>query len=220
MHRIHRQEAPALRSGATALIALATCGLLSACGNLTAGGLTGDATVTVSSDAPDPLAAASWSEVGPNSTSPFRMSGSDPDGEVQADFFLFLETATGSSTSLSEDQIRIRLDIQGRQEVDAVDRMIVPADQYTQMRIVFTDIRVDVRDGLIINGTPVVGTVKVELKDTALTVIRPFDLNIRDGESVFLLLDLNANTWLQAVDPVLKVIAEEVFADAVAVAVQ
>ncbi len=147
------------------------------------------------------------------------MSGGGAKGEVQADFFLFLETATGGSTPLSEDQIRIRLDVEGVQKVDAVDRMIVPADQYTQMRIVFTDIRVDVEEGLIINGEPVLGEVRVELKDTALTVTRQLNLNIGEGESVFLLMDLNANTWLQAVDPVLRVIAEEVFANAVSLGV-
>ena len=88
------------------------------------------------------------------------------------------------------------------------------------MRIVFTDIRVDVSDGLIINGMPVVGEVRVELKDTALTVTRPLNLNIGEDEGVFLLMDLNANTWLQAVDPVLLVIAEEVFGNAVSVEVQ
>ena len=67
---------------------------------------------------------------------------------------------------------------------------------------------------------PVVGEVRVELEDVALVVTRPLNLDVGDGESVFLLIDLNANTWLQAVDPVLRVINEEVFANAVAVAVR
>ena len=67
---------------------------------------------------------------------------------------------------------------------------------------------------------PVVGEVRVELEDVALVVTRPLNLEVGDGESVFLLIDLNANTWLQAVDPVLGVINEEVFANAVAVAVR
>ena len=67
---------------------------------------------------------------------------------------------------------------------------------------------------------PVVGEVRVELEDVALVVTRPLNLGVGDGESVFLLIDLNANTWLQAVDPVLGVINEEVFANAVAVAVR
>jgi secreted protein with Ig-like and vWFA domain len=194
------------------------CALLSACGNLTAGGRTGDATVTVSGDGFDALAAPQ-SMVGPHTTPPLRMSGNGPKGEVQAEFFISLVTATGASVSLSEDPIRIRLDVEGLQKVDAVDRQIIPAMLYTEIQIVFTDIRVDVTEGLIINGVPVVGEVRVELKDTALTVTRPLTLDVEDGESVFLLLDLNANTWLQAVDPVLKVIAEEVFGDAVSVGV-
>ena len=139
---------------------------------------------------------------------------------MEADFLIFLVTASGASVSLSEEPIQIRLDVQGRQEVDAVDGRTVPATLYSQVRIVFTDIRVEVADGLIIDGVPVVVEVRVELKDTALTVTRPLDLDIRDGESVVLLMDLNANTWLQGVDPVLKVIAEEVFADAVSVGVR
>ena len=180
--------------------------------------------MTVSGDAADAQGLSPQRTIGLYPTPPFSGSGVEPDdqpeGEVRAEFFIYLETADGSSISLSEDQIRIRVDVQGRQEVDAVDRRTVPATQYSQVRIVFTDIRVEVADGLIINGVPVVGEVRVELKDTALTVTRPVNLDIGDGESVFLLLDLNANTWLQAVDPVLKVIAEEAFGDAVSVGVR
>ena len=139
---------------------------------------------------------------------------------MRADFFISLVAANGDEVSLSEDQIRIRLDVQGRQEVDAVDHTIVTATQYNQMRIVFTDVRVEVESGLIINGVPVVGEVRVELEDVALVVTRALNLSIKDGESVFLLIDLNANTWLQAVDPVLGVIMEEVFGNAVSVGVR
>ena len=220
MHRIHRQGAWALRNGATALTALMACALLYSCGNLTAGGRTGNATVTVSGDAANAQGAVPRRAVELSLRAPLAMSGGEPEGEVRADFFLFLETADGSSIPLSEDQIQIRLDVQGRQEVDAVDHMIVPTGQYSQLRIVFTDIRVEVEGGLIINGVPVVGEVRVELKDVSLTVTRQLNLNIEEGESVFLLMDLNANTWLQAVDPLLRVIMEEVFANAVSVEVR
>ena len=36
-----------------ALVVLLACALFAGCGNLTAGGLTGEATITVSGDAPD-----------------------------------------------------------------------------------------------------------------------------------------------------------------------
>lgn len=143
----------------------------------------------------------------------------EPEGEVRAEFFINLVAASGDEVSMSEDQIRIRVDVQGRQELD-VAVQAVPATLYTQIRIIFTDIRVEVASGLIIDGVPVVGEVEVELKDVALVVTRPLNLDIGDGESVFLLIDLNANTWLQAVDPVLGVIMKEVFANAVSVRVR
>ena len=54
----------------------------------------------------------------------------------------------------------------------------------------------------------------------ALLVTRPLNLDIGDGESVFLLIDINTDTWLQAVDEVLGVTMEEVFGNAVSVAVR
>ena len=220
MYRIHRKRASALKNGATALIALTSCVLLAGCGNLTAGGLTGEATVTVSGDAVDAPAPAPQSAAKLVTTSPSKAAGDTPEGQVEADFFLYLVPASGDPVSLSENPIEIRLDVQGQQEADAVDRQMVPATLYDEIRMVFTDIRVEVASGLIINGTPVVGEVRVELKDTALTVTRPLNLDIGENESVFLLMDLNANTWLQAVDPVLGVIAEEAFGDAVSVGVR
>ena len=218
MYKNDPQGTWALKNSATALIALAACALLAGCGNLTAGGIA-QANLTVSGDAPDVQGPSPQQAVGPYPTTPFPASGDQPEGRVKAEFFVYLEAANGGEVSLSEDQIRVDVDVQGRQELDVASQT-VPATLYTQIRIVFTDIRVDVADGLIINGVPVVGEVRVELKDTALTVTRPLDLDIRDGESVFLLMDLNANTWLQAVDPVLGVIMEEVFANAVSVGVR
>ena len=220
MNRTQRQRTGAIESGTTTLIVLMACTLLAGCGNVTAGGLTGEATVTVSGDAADPQAAASRLAVGLYPTPPLAVSGQAPEGQIEADFFIYLVAADGNSVSLSENPIEIRLDIQGQQEADAVDGRTVPATLYTEFRMVFTDIRVEVASGLIINGVPVIGEVRVELKDTALTVTRPLNLDIGDGDSVFLLMDLNANTWLQAVDPVLQVVAEEAFGDAVSVGVQ
>ena len=219
MYRNGTRGTWALRSGSPALIALMACALLAGCGNLTAGGLTGEATVTVSGDAPDAQGTAPQRAVGLYPTPPFPAQHDVPEGEVRADFFVDLVAANGDEVSMSEDQISIRVDVQGRQELD-VAVQTVPATLYTQIRIIFTDIRVEVESGLIINGVPVVGEVEVELEDVALVVTRPLNLDIGDGESVFLLIDLNANTWLQAVDPLLGVIMEEVFGDAVSVAVR
>ncbi len=223
MYRNDLQRPWALGNYTPALVVLLACAFFAGCGNLTAGGLTGEATITVSGDAPDAAGTAPQRAIALYPIRPFptQHDGPDdvPEGEVRADFFIDLVTAAGDEVSMSEDQIRIRVDVQGRQELD-VAVQTVPATLYTQIRIVFTDIRVEVESGLIINGVPVVGEVRVELEDVALVVTRPLNLDVGDGERVFLLIDLNANTWLQAVDPVLGVINEEVFANAVAVAVR
>ena len=218
MYRINRQLSWAPKNAVTALIVLATSAPLAGCGNLTSGGFTGEATVTVSGDAMDGAAPQHTAVLSPRG--PAAAQDDVPEGEIEASFFLFLETASGTSASLSEDQIKIRLDVQGRREVDAVNRTILPTGQYSQMRIVFTDIEVEIESGLIINGVPVVGPIEVELEDISLTVTRQLNLNVGVGESVFFLIDLNANTWLQAVDPVLGVVMEDVFANAVSVEVR
>ncbi len=220
MYRIDSQGAWTLKKGATTLITLAACALLAGCGNLTAGGLTGEATVTVSGDAADAPVAAPQRLVGLSATGPWTVSSDIPEGQIEADFFVSLITNDGIPISLSDDPIQIRLDVQGQQEIDAVDRRTIPATLYSGIRMVFTDIRVEVSSGLIINGDTVKGEVRVELKDTALIVNRPLTVNIREGDSVFILMDLNANTWLQAVDPVLGTISEDAFGAAVTVGVR
>ena len=220
MCRIHIKKCTeALKIGPSVLTALVLCLILTGCGNLTAGGLVGEATVTVSGDAADAQGVSALRATSERPMSALSTSLNGPEGQVRAEFFINLVAATGGEVSMSEDQIRIRVDVQGRQELD-VARRTVPATLYTQIRIVFTDIRVDVESGLIINGVPVVGEVRVDLEDITLTVTRPLNLDVGVGASVFFLIDLNANTWLQAVDPVLGVIREEVFANAVSVEVR
>jgi hypothetical protein len=47
-----------------------------------------------------------------------------------------------------------------------------------------------------------------------IEVVRPLDLELRDGDRVGILLDMNAATWLRAMDPDLRRVAEQVFAEA------
>ena len=139
-------------------------------------------------------------------------SENEPEGEVEVEFRLFLEGADGSSIALSDHDIRVRVDLRGRQEADVVNRE-VPAMRYTGLRVVFSEIEAEVDSGLI-NGQVVSGAVEVRLRDVALTVVRPFSLEVGDGDRIQLLIDLNAAVWLEAVDPDLKTVAEEVFANA------
>lgn len=203
------------------LLGLGGCG-----GNLTAGGLTGETSVTVSGDAPDPAAAPAAARIAAPGPFAGRSEEEDdddddeePEGEIEAEFLLFLEDADGNSVALSEEELRVAVDVQGEREADAV-QAVVPAARYTALRIVFTEIEIEVESGLVIDGVPVVGDLEVELEDATLTVLRPLSLDLDDGGRAELLVDLNAEAWLVAADPDLRRIAEEVFAQAVTVSVR
>lgn len=228
--KIHRLTGTRARLAFLTSLLLAGAG----CGNLTVGGF-GNATVVVSGDAAEPtpgLASASVIAPVPSAaprgvpaagsllaaTSAPALSSHDdePEGEIEVDFVLYLVSETGGQTRLGQDDIEVRVDLQGRTEVDAVEEQ-VPVARYTELQIVFTKIQAEVDSGLIINGVPVTGEIRVEFDNLTLLVPVPIDIDITAGSSVELVLDLNAPAWLQAVDPVTATVDPSVFASLITV---
>lgn len=212
-----RSTPSTLRSTVSALLIWA---LASGCGNLTAGGV-GEASVAMSADAPDDGAAPQMSVVsGPAPTS-HDDDDDDPEGQLEADLSVFLVAADGDLVPVTDGQVRVRVDLQGVEEPEIGSRTVT-ATTYTHLRIVFTEIEVEVDAGLIINGEPVLGEIDVEIDDVSLTVERPINVEIADGERVELLIDLNADSWLQAVDPttIPPTVDAQLFADLVTVRVR
>jgi len=209
---------PPRRSG-VALAALVA--LTGGCGNLTAGGI-GEATVVVSGDADPvlqvPFQAALLPSV-PAATSHEEEDDDAPEGEVEVEMELYLVSEAGDPIRLGFDEIRVRVDLGGETEADAV-RWNVPATRYIELLVIFTEIEAEVDAGLIINGEEVTGAIDVDLEDVTLPVSRAIDLDIADGASVEVVLDLNAPAWLQAVDPATGLVDESVFAALVDVAVR
>ena len=202
------------RGGFTVLAAIALLG--TGCGgNLTSGGV-GETSVLVSGDAPDPSGVAGPSPSAFVTPSQESGPGDQPEGEIEVEFELFLDSQEVGSLPLTGEGLRVRVDLRGLQEKDVADAS-VPAARYDALRIVFTEIKARVDAGLIVGGTPVTGEVRVELKNATLTVVRPLPLEIEDGDRVQLLIDLNAATWLQAVDPDLRTVAESVASQAIEV---
>lgn len=190
---------------------------LSACGNLTAGGFA-EVGVAVSGDAADPAPAPAATTTEPEASSPLLTSHEDePEGEVEVEMNLFLVSEAGTVTTLNPDEVRVRVDLRGREDVDAAERL-VEATTYTELRIVFSEIRAEVESGLVIDGLPVLGDVRVQIDDTSLEVSRQIDLVLGEGERADLLIDLNAAAWLQAVDPITKLVDPSVFAALISVA--
>jgi hypothetical protein len=190
-----------------------------ACGNVTAGGFTGEATVIVSGDA-DTLSTAAASapaRTGPD-LGPAASSHDEAEGEVEVEFLAFLVAEGGAPLQLGREEIRVRVDLRGRTEADVVDRQPIPATRYSELRLVFTEIDAEV-EGLVIDGEPVT-EVRVELEDLSLLVTRPLDLDVTPGSTAELVVDLNTLAWLEAVDPLTGTVDESVFADLVNVVIR
>jgi hypothetical protein len=196
---------------AAILVALLAAG---GCGNLTPGGI-GEATVVVTGDQPFPAPSGAResfdASVLPSSHDDDIDEADEAEGEVEVEFLVSLVTEAGSEVRLGSDRLRVRVDLQGEQRADVVTQMI-PALRYTRLRLIFTEIEAEVEAGLVINGVPVIGEIDVELDDVSLLVTRPIDIDVGDGESVQLVVDLNAPAWLTAVDPLTLLVDETVFA--------
>lgn len=213
-----------------AAVLAALLGAAGACGDLTAGGF-GEASVRLSGDAPDTLPPLQASYVaatapaisratdGPSTTDGEGDDDDQPEGEVEAELTLSLVAQDGGVIALTDTDVRVRVDLEGVQEPE-IAAQTVTAASYSSLRMVFTDIEVEVDAGLVIMGDTITGAVDVEFDDIVLVVERPLSLEIADDQRVELLIDLNAASWLQAVDPVTRTVDAQVFADLVTVTVR
>lgn len=193
--------------------ALAASLLVASCGNLTAGGATGETTVLVSGDAPDP-ASASVTESA--ASSPARASDSDdePEGELELSFSVSLVTLEGRSLPLTEDEAEIEVEFPGEQEREVVTRT-VPAGRYSGLRLAFTEIEAEADSGLVVEGDTITEPVDVEFEGDSLVVERPLDLEVAEGSRAELVVDMNTQSWLSEVDPELLVVAGDLVADVI-----
>jgi hypothetical protein len=173
------------------------------CGNLTAGGVTGDATVVVSGDEPEPAPSPQPASVAAP-THPAGTSHDEPLGDLEATFSAYLVSDAGHQVRLGT-RLDAAVAIDGSNEEEVVTERVV-VGHYDEIRLVFTDVTANVLSGL-----PVVGELSVDLGADA-TVTRPIDVEVVEGGEVFLVVDLNAAAWLVTANPITRTIDEAVFA--------
>jgi hypothetical protein len=194
---------------------------VAACGNLTAGGV-GEAVVVVSGDSPEALASSridpttlTWSAS--RVEGPARAEGDDdPKGRIEAEMLLYLVSESGGEVRITDDEFEVSVDLGGVEQDETVPKQI-PTDTYTGLRIVFLQIEVRVDAGLVIGGVPVTGPIDIDLETDSLSVLKAVPLQLDDAERAEILVDLNAASWLQAVDPTMSSVDAAVFADLIAV---
>lgn len=201
---------------------------LAGCGNVTAGGVTGDTDIYMTGDADGGGAAAAperaprtQADTTPETTAPLgAVVGAGLEGEVQVTADLYLSDAGGAPVSLTPDgPVTVTLDLAGAQE-PRVARQAVTLGSYDGLRVVFTDVVADVTAGLEIAGVTFTGPVTVDLGGDALTVERTLTLTVDPDRPLAVLVDLNAAAWLDLLDPVTGTVTGADFAGAIQVSVR
>ena len=212
------------RISRTALEAMLLASVLAygGCGNVTAGGV-GEADVYMTGDSGEPPASAPEPSraVGPaegaTPPSPAVVILAGLEGDLDVTAALFLRSDGGELVPLTAaGPVSSTLDLAGSLE-PRVALASVPAGTYDALTVRFTDVTADVTGGLEINGLPIMGLVEVDIGGASLDVTKPLALVIDDGESVQLLVDLNADLWVPLLDLVTHLVAAGDFAAAVTV---
>ena len=215
MNRSMRMHRAARASWPAALLALAT----SACGNLTAGGF-GEVSVGVAGDrdetSPAPASRPAAAVLAAPASSP-QPTSHQLEGEIEVEFLLYLVSEAGTPLQLGDGELEIEVELSGESELDAIEQQRVPSGLYPELHIVFHEIEAHVR-GLVVDGIPI-PLVDVDI-DGALEVTRTIDLDVLDGSSIRLVVDLNALTWIDAVDPVTLTVDPQLVAALIDVVVE
>ena len=109
-------------------------------------------------------------------------------------------------------------DAAGRAKAELVSRARVEATHYDRVRVVFEDVDADVRGGIFIGAGLLTGAVTVDLRGDGQTVVeRSVDVDVSAGGSARLLIDLNADAWLNQASAQSRTVSETAFESAVRV---
>jgi len=195
--------------GALASILLITAG---GCGgNLTSGGLAEVEVFVAGDDVPDgaqgaPAGAAHpdpptmWAAADAVAVSQdFSTPNSRVQGTVTAGLQLFLLGPNREWVEVTDGPQEITVDLRSSGE-NRLARRSVSAGRYIRVRTVLRRVEAQVLGGLVIDGLPFLGPVRVELgSGEGLILEEPTFLELREGEEERLVVALNSQLWLRLV---------------------
>jgi hypothetical protein len=192
--------------------------LLSACGELTSGGV-GEVEVYTTAEDPQPTAASSRAPSGGMG------APESPSALVEGQLLVELQTyvrseASGDWIEITDGFRTLTLDLRGGSE-SRVAAKTLAAGRYTAFRAVFRRVEASVAGGLIVGGVPVLGAVRVDMEPSgSVTVERPISLELETDGSADVILGLRASTWLASTSLVTRTVASAAFSSATTVRVR
>lgn len=190
---------------------------LTACGEAT--GPDGAATMQVAARGDTPASAASVADGGAPAYSQ-ALGGAE--GTVDFRARVYVRSDAGAWLELTRQAAqRVVVDAAGRGEAAVVSGARVGAARYDRVRVVFEDVGADVTGGVRVGAGILTGAVTVDVRsDGGVVVERSVDVDVSAGGSARLLIDLNADAWLDQAGAQSRTVSEAAFASAVAVTVR
>ena len=186
------------------------------CGDLTSGGF-GELEVEMAADSvPDGGATADprtpfQSAAGSDAAGAASLAGLDHaslilEGRLSAEVRVLVRRGVADWEEVTDGPQEVVLFL-GEGGTGLVARDDFPAGRYDRVAIVFTRVEVDVVRGLVVDGDTIRGRIRVELEsDRRIGIVRRLDLEVRQGRTSVLLLEMRASRWLRRVDRLRRVV--------------
>lgn len=175
--------------------------LMSACGNVTSGGL-GEVEVLLSSDEVAELqeAAAAMLLADAAGTS----HGSSIEGTLTVRVRSYARRSVGDFVELTDGVQEVTLSL-GDPEPVELARRPMPAGGYDAVRTFFGRIEADIRSGLVIDGEEITGVIPVDLgSGGTFSAVTLTGFDVVEGAATIVAVEMQSRVWLRLVDAVLR----------------
>lgn len=190
---------------------------LGACDAGSTGSADGTATMTVAARGDDAPPSASTS---PAEGSTYSQTSAQ--GSIRFRARVYAQAAAGGWTELtSEAAQRATVDASGRGDAVVLATSQVDAGSYTRVRVVFEEVTTDLSGSLTVSTGLLSGQVVVEMgSDGQVVVERAVRVGASAGATTRLVVNLNADAWLNSASAQTRTASEAAFAAAVRVSAQ
>lgn len=181
---------------------------------LMAGGQRGEVTTTMN-DEPGSAAARSDGAASSHLLRSVLPAGTGLQGTVQAEVQVALLDEGGRADVIAPDgAATVRI---GASDGPEIGKDSVYVGLYPTVRVTFSSVTADITGGLLgAGGLPILGRVTVQLT-TPVTIDAPVALTVEARSEHEVVIDLNASTWLAAVDPATLTVPASAFRGALEV---
>lgn len=148
-----------------------------------------------------------------------RSQQTSASGTVSFDARVYVQTSAGAWLELTDGAAEsVTVDAAGQSESRAFASERLEAGSYSRVRVVFEQVDAQVNGSIQIGTGLLSGAVTVDLQgDNQVVVEREVNVTARTAATTRLLVNLNADAWLNRANAQTKTVSEAEFASAVAV---